>query len=120
MLLLNHPLQPSVAVGENITFFKCNNVAFFMSAEKTSQEQTVAITYETLFDILRMEKRREDIQQLNKTFFEDVVRYLQQKREILTKIEHESGIENIYETKKLSIQHENIQKIINKIYYIID
>ena len=79
-------------------------------------EEVVNITYETLFDILRMEKRREDVQELSKTFYEDIVNYLKQKKEIIVKQEHESGIENFDEIKKLTIQYENAQKIIKEIY----
>ncbi len=80
------------------------------------EEMNVNITYETLFDILRAEKRREDIQQLPANFFQDVVAYMKQKKEIIVKREHESGIENYDEIKKLNIQFENVQKIIKEIY----
>ncbi len=84
--------------------------------EKKREEQAINVTYETLFDILRTEKRREDIQQLQPSFFNDVVRYLKQKKEIIVKQEHESGVETFDEIKKLNIQYENIQKIIKEIY----
>ncbi|MEK6920829.1 MAG: hypothetical protein AABX82_03015 [Nanoarchaeota archaeon] len=87
-----------------------------MGGEDKKEEQTVAITYETLFDILRMEKRREDLQELQKTFFQDAVHYLKQKKEILIKKEHESGIDRVDEVKKIMIQYENIQKILKEIY----
>ncbi len=83
---------------------------------KQTAEQSVNITYETLFDVLRAEKRREDIQQLPPNFFQDVVAYMRQKKEIIVKREHESGIENYDEIKKLNIQFENVQKIIKEIY----
>lgn len=79
-------------------------------------EQSINITYETLFDVLRAEKRREDIQQLPQNFFQDLVAYMKQKKEIIVKREHESGIENYDEIKKLNIQFENVQKIIKEIY----
>lgn len=94
-------------------FLKSSSIAFFMAEKK---EDVVNITYETLFDILRMEKRREDIQQLSRTFYADVVNYLKQKKDIIVKTEHESGIDNFDEVKKLSIQYENVQKIIKEIY----
>ncbi|MBI5073482.1 hypothetical protein HZA99_06720 [Candidatus Woesearchaeota archaeon] len=76
----------------------------------------INITYETLFDVLRAEKRREDIQQLPQNFFQNLVAYMKQKKEIIVKREHESGIENYDEIKKLNIQFENVQKIIKEIY----
>lgn len=80
------------------------------------EEQRVTITYETLFDILRMEKRREDLQQLQPSFFDDTVHYLKQKKELIRKRDHESGIDSFDEIKKLTIQFENVQKIIKEIY----
>lgn len=82
----------------------------------SSAEQKITITYETLFDILRMEKRREDLQQLHPSFFDDTVHYLKQKKELIRKRQHESGIDNFDEIKKLTIQYENIQKLIKEIY----
>lgn len=83
---------------------------------KGEEEQRIAITYETLFDILRMEKRREDLQQLQPSFFDDTVHYLKQKKELIQKRDHELGIDSFDEVKKLTIQYENIQKIIKEIY----
>ncbi len=96
-----------------IIFLKSGSIVFFMDEIKND---VVNVTYETLFDILRMEKRREDIQQLSKTFYHDVVNYLKQKKEIIVNAEHESGIDNYDEIKKLNIQYENVQKIIKEIY----
>lgn len=86
------------------------------SMNTSTGEQKITITYETLFDILRMEKRREDLQQLQPSFFDDTVHYLKQKKELIQKREHESGIDSFDEIKKLTIQYENIQKIIKEIY----
>lgn len=80
------------------------------------QEQQMNITYETLFDILRIEKGREDLQELRPTFFADVVAYLRQKQELLKKKEHESSIDVYDELRKMQIQYENIKHIIKEIY----
>ncbi len=80
------------------------------------QEQQMNITYETLFDILRVEKGREDLQEVQSTFFADVVAYLQQKKELLKKKEHETGIDTYDELRKMQIQYENILRIIKEIY----
>jgi DNA replication factor GINS len=42
----------------------------------------VAITYETLFDLLRREKGREGIQKLPDNFYQDVVAYIAEKKNI--------------------------------------
>lgn len=79
-------------------------------------QQSMNITYETLFDILRAERRRDDVQELPATFFEDVVHYLKQKKELIIKKEHESGVDTFDEIKAMRIQYENAQKIIKEIY----
>ena len=38
--------------------------------------ETIRITLETLYDIFRNEKKREDLQKLEDTFFIDVIGYL--------------------------------------------
>ena len=45
--------------------------------------EEIKITLETLYDILRNEKKREDLQKLNQTFFLDVVSYLKEKKILL-------------------------------------
>lgn len=79
-------------------------------------QQSMNITYETLFDILRAERRRDDVQELPVTFFEDVVYYLKQKKELIIKKEHESGVDAFDEIKAMKIQYENAQKIVKEIY----
>lgn len=81
-----------------------------------SPQQAVNITYETLFDLLRVEKSREDIQGLHASFYHDVVAYLQQKEELLKKKEHESDLRAVDELRKLRVQLDNIHKLIRDIY----
>lgn len=84
--------------------------------QQEQQQQVVNITYETLFDLLRVEKSREDIQELSPTFYHDVVVYLQQKVELLHKKEHESDLRAVDELRKLRVQLENIHKLIRDLY----
>jgi DNA replication initiation complex subunit (GINS family) len=79
------------------------------------EQQVVTITYETLFDILRVEKGRDDIQEISPSFYKDVIVYLQQKKEVLVKKEHESGIDSFDEVKKARIQYENVQRLVKEI-----
>ena len=43
----------------------------------------VNITYETLFDLLRRERSRNELQELEETFYEDVKKYLEEKQNML-------------------------------------
>jgi len=74
------------------------------------------ITYETVYETLRKEKFKNDLQQLEETFFNDVVKYLEERKKSLLSSESKDSIfasENIIKTKK---QIENIQKIISELY----
>lgn len=84
--------------------------------QQGQQQQVVNITYETLFDLLRVEKSREEIQELSVTFYRDVIAYLQQKEELLKKKEHESDIRAVDELRKLRVQLENIHKLVRDLY----
>ena len=71
----------------------------------------INITFETLFDILRKEKNTEDLQKLEPDFFDDVVRYLNEKIEILNKDEFSE-----LEKERTRKQIESIKKMIRDLY----
>jgi len=64
------------------------------------------ITYETLFDLLRKERSLNELQNLDKEFWQHVVQYLSMLDENLKK----------NETEKLKLQITNVKKIIQEIY----
>ena len=74
----------------------------------------IRITYETLFDLLRREKNREELQSLDKDFYEQVLAYLKEKKEALTKKGDELFVSA--EREKLKIQFQNIRRIIKELY----
>lgn len=74
----------------------------------------IRITYETLFDLLRREKNREELQKLDKDFYEQVLAYLKEKREALSKKGDELFVSA--EREKLKIQFQNIRRIIKELY----
>jgi DNA replication initiation complex subunit (GINS family) len=83
-------------------------LSFFMAEVKVS--------YETLFDMLRREKQREELQELSLTFLSDVADYLLEKEEILKhpfSKEHEHVKAQLVNTKK--ILRELVDRRENKI-----
>jgi len=60
------------------------------------------ISYETLFDILRKESNREDLQTLPKTFYEDVASFIAEKK--------------LDSSSRGRIEYENSKKIIRELY----
>jgi DNA replication initiation complex subunit (GINS family) len=75
----------------------------------TNSEKEVNISYETLFEILRIEKDKEELQKLNDTFFVDVIAYLRSKDISLISAAPETK-------RKLDDELENIKKILKDLY----
>lgn len=72
----------------------------------------VIITYETLFDVLRKEKSRDDLQALPADFFGQVVRYFREKQ---AEVDAAGGFAAPGAQKPL-IQLRNVQKIIRELF----
>lgn len=81
-------------------------------AEENKEE--VTITYETLFELLRREKERNELQKLDDSFFANVLRYLKDKQTIITK--QQTDLFSVEEKRKTQEQLENIKKIIKSLY----
>jgi len=73
------------------------------------------ITYETLYEILRREKTRQELQKLEKTFLKDISKYLYEKNNILESQNQKSSI-FAKETEKTQKQIENIKRILKELY----
>ena len=76
--------------------------------------QEVVITYETLFELLKRERERTDLQKLDPTFFSDTINYIKDKKKIL-----DAKSESVFaqeEIKKTERQLENIYKILKELY----
>ena len=78
-------------------------------------DKRVNITYETLFDMLRNEKNREELQKLDKSFFEDLIQYINDKKELLSK-DKDSELFSGLEKEKTEKQLENIKKLVRELY----
>ena len=79
-------------------------------------EKDVNVTYETLFEFLRREKARAELQQLDKNFFEDVIGYLNEKKRTLEEQKSKIDIFSSTEKEKTQKQLENIKRILTEIY----
>ncbi len=76
----------------------------------------IKITLETLYDILRHEKKREDLQKLETTFYIDVVAYLREKKALL---QAQTGGDELFastEKDKLEYELRSIKRILKEIY----
>ena len=79
-------------------------------------EKEINITYETLFDLLRREKNRAELQKLSDTFFEDVNSYIKEKHAILKDQQMKIGMSAIAEKEKTSKQIENIKSMLKGLF----
>lgn len=78
------------------------------------ENSEVRITYETLFDMLRTEKNKAELQKLPKTFLKDVQEYINEKRKIVS--ESKSGLFVAEEKERAEKQLINIRKILIELY----
>ncbi len=72
------------------------------------------VTYETLFEILRRERNREEIQKIEDSFVAEVLDYLMQKQ-ILPAVQ-EQNIFSISEREKSDRQISNAKRILRELY----
>ncbi|MBS3097247.1 hypothetical protein J4209_00460 [Candidatus Woesearchaeota archaeon] len=80
------------------------------------EDKNVNITYETLFDLLRREKDREELQKLDSAFFQSVVSYLEDKNRILENREGQSELFHSEEKAKTIKELNNIKRILKELY----
>jgi len=71
--------------------------------------EEINVTYETLFDLLRRERTRGELQSLSDSFFSDTSIYINTKKKAM-----ENADINIQ--KKTAVQFESIKKILKELY----
>jgi DNA replication initiation complex subunit (GINS family) len=74
------------------------------------------ITYEVLYDILRREKTRQELQKLDSNLFKDINKYVNDKTKILIDLKTKSSIFAQKEIEKTEKELSNIKKIVKEIY----
>ncbi|MFH1511525.1 MAG: hypothetical protein ABIF10_07580, partial [Candidatus Woesearchaeota archaeon] len=76
----------------------------------------ITVTYETLFELLRLEKSRSELQKLSPTFFVDVSSYVADKQAILSETEKKNDLFASAEREKIKVQLDNIRRLIKDLY----
>ncbi len=77
--------------------------------------EDISITYEKLFDISRKEKSSEELQKLDKTFFKDLIGYINDKTSIIYS-KNDETVFSKSEKEMTSKQMDNIKKLVNDLY----
>jgi DNA replication initiation complex subunit (GINS family) len=78
--------------------------------------EEIKITLETLYDLLRNEKKREELQELEETFFVDTVAYLQEKKCLLGARKQADELFAAGEREKVEYELRSIQRILKELY----
>lgn len=73
------------------------------------------ISYEQLFDLLRREKTREDLQEIDKDFYIDLVSFLNEKEEYIKVQEAQHSLVENLSLEKEKLECRNMRKILNEI-----
>lgn len=76
----------------------------------------IKITLETLYDILRHEKKKEDLQKLEDTFYIDVVSYVREKNALLDSKKQGDELFAASEKDKLEYELRSIRRILKELY----
>ena len=79
-------------------------------------DKEINISYESLFELLRREKNRDELQQMDNEFFQSVVDYLKESEVKLESFKQKVDLQSIDEKSKIEKQLNNIKKIIHELY----
>lgn len=79
-------------------------------------EKEVIITFESLFELLRREKYRPELQKIEDTFYANAMQYLRDKQAILDSQETKDNIFAAGEVEKTRTQLRNTQRILRELY----
>jgi len=82
--------------------------------EEDSKE--IKITYETLYEVLRREKSKDELQKLDESFFRDVLEYLKEKTRIVQEASGKFDMFSVEERDNTQIQLNNVKRILKEIY----
>lgn len=80
------------------------------------QPKEAIITFETIYEILRREKNKADIQKIDKEFYESIKQYLKEKQELYEKSLVKTDIFSITERPNIALQLHNTKKLIRELY----
>lgn len=75
----------------------------------------VVITYETLYELLRREKSRPELQKLDDDFFDNIVAYLKEKQDFVN-LQKDKNTLFSSEVDRIKREIDNIRKIIKELY----
>ena len=82
------------------------------------EEDSIEITFETIYEILRLEKSNPDLHEFPEDFYRNVLKYLSQKQENLSDLKKEADVFSSGEKERLQREYNSAKNMIEKIYEI--
>lgn len=79
-------------------------------------EESLKMTYETLFELTRREKQRGELQELESSFFDDVKGYVAAKKAIIDEQSHKQDLESTTRKSRIIQQLDNIKNLLRELY----
>jgi len=76
----------------------------------------VVFTYETLYELLRREKGKEELQELDERFYKEALTYLKEKQELYDETLKKDDLFSANERDALYTQINNIRKLLKDLY----
>lgn len=76
----------------------------------------VPITFETIYELLRRERGKEELQSLSQKFFSEVLAYLREKEAMYDQVRAKSDLFSLGERDKLQQQVSNIRRLLRELY----
>lgn len=81
-----------------------------------TENNEVVFTYETLYELLRRERDKEELQEINEKFYEEALSYLKEKQELYDETLKKDDLFSISERDALNKQLNNIRDLLKKFY----
>ncbi len=79
-------------------------------------KKEIKVTYETLYELMRREKNRDELQKLDESFYLDLLDYLKEKRSLLEDVKHKTDIFSTGQKEKIEVQMKNIRKLVKDLF----
>ncbi len=78
--------------------------------------EDVVFTYETLYEFLRREKTKEELQEIDEKFYEEALNYLREKQDLYDETLKKDDLFSVGERDSLQLQINNIRKLLKDFY----
>lgn len=79
-------------------------------------EENFSINYETLFEMLRVEKTRGSLSKLPSNFNDGTSSYIKNQKALLSEFENSSDLKSLTKKNSLQVSLENVQKIVQDLH----